>query len=47
MRKVKVIGRYKDDNGNLIGKYDNNPMLNTIIYDFKFPDGSIRKYREM
>ena len=28
-----------------IGKYDSNPVLNTIVYDAEFPDGSIREYR--
>ena len=44
MKKVKVVGQSKENNGNIIGKYDNNPMLNTMLYDVKFPDGTIRKY---
>ena len=44
MNKVKVVGWSKDDNGNIIGKYDSNPMLNTMVYDVYFPDISIRKY---
>ena len=44
MNKVKVVGRSKDDDGNIIVKYDSNPMLNTIVYDVKIPDGSIREY---
>ena len=31
--KVKVVGQSKDDNGNIIVKYDSKPMLNTMIYD--------------
>ena len=46
MKKAKVVGRSKDDNGNIIGKYDRNPLLNTMVYDVKIPDGSIREYRE-
>ena len=44
MKKVKVVGQSKDDNGNIIGKYGSNPMINTMVYDVKFPDGSIREY---
>ena len=44
MKKVKVVGWSKDDDGNIIGKYYSNTMLNTMVYDVKFPDGSIRKY---
>ena len=44
MKKVKVVGWSKDDDGNIIGKYDINPMLNTMVYDVKFPGGSIREY---
>ena len=46
MKKVKVVGRSKDDDGNIIGKYYRNPILNTMVYDVDFPDGSIRKYGE-
>ena len=44
MRKVKVFSQSKDDNGHIIGKYDINPVLNTMIYDFEFSDGFIHKY---
>ena len=44
MKIVKVVGWSKADDGNIIGKYDSNPMLNTMVYNFEFPDGSIRKY---
>ena len=39
--KVKVLGWSKDDDGNIIGKYDSNPMLNIMVYDVKIPNGSI------
>ena len=45
MKKVKVVGWSKDGDGNIIGKYEINPMLNTMVYDVDFPDGSISKYR--
>ena len=44
MKKVKVVGSFKENNGNIIGKYDSNPMLNTMVYDVKFTDGSIQDY---
>ena len=44
MKKVKVVGKSKDDNRNIICKYDRRPMLNTMVYDVNFPDVSIRKY---
>ena len=33
MKKVKVVGLSKDNGRNIIGKYDSNPMLNTMVYD--------------
>ena len=44
MKSAKVVGRTKDDSGQTIGSFHNNPLLNTIIYDVEFPDGSIREY---
>ena len=46
MNKVKVVGRTKDDDGNIIGKYDGKPILNTMLYDVEFPDCFIRKHKE-
>ena len=45
MKKAKLVGRYKDNYVNIIDKYDSNPMLNTMVYDVDFPDGTIHKYR--
>ena len=45
MKKLKVVIQSKDDDGNIIGKYGSNLMLNTMVYDVEFPDGSIREYR--
>ena len=44
IKSAKVIARSKDDNGNVIGSYNENPLLNSIIYDVEFPDGEIREY---
>jgi hypothetical protein len=27
-----------------MGSYDENPVLNSMIYDVAFPDGSIKEY---
>lgn len=39
--RATVIGRKRDNNGNLIGQYNINPMHNTRIYLAAFPDGII------
>ena len=44
MQAAKVIGRSTDIEGNPIGSYDPNPMLNTRVYDALFPDGAIQQY---
>ena len=40
----KVIGRATGPNGETVGKYDDNPILNSIIYDVEFPEGQIKEY---
>jgi hypothetical protein len=42
--KAKIIGRKRDQDGNLVGTYNSNPILNTIVYLAEFPDGSISEY---
>ena len=44
LQKAKVIGRTKDDNGNVAGSYDPNPFLNALTYDVEFSDGEIKDY---
>lgn len=44
MKNAKVIGRAKDSDGEAIGTYDENPFLNTIVYDVQFPNGDIKEY---
>ena len=39
-----MIGRARDENGEIIGEYDPNPLLNTSIYNVEFPDGEIKEY---
>ena len=44
IRSAKVIGRSKDADGNIVGTYDDNPMLNTLSYNVEFSDGEVREY---
>jgi len=41
---AKVQGRSKDLDGNAIGSFDDNPLLNSIIYNVEFPDGAVKQY---
>ena len=43
-QKAKVIGRALGPDGVTAGEYDDNPMLNSIVYDVEFPDGTVREY---
>ena len=40
----KVIQRTIGPDGHVTGTYDNNPFLNSIIYDVEFPDGQVNEY---
>ena len=40
-KAVKVIGCSVDKDGNVLEKKDNNPILDTRLYEVQFPDGSI------
>ena len=42
--KCKVKQRHVEDNGHVTGQFNENPLLNSIIYDVEFPDGSVREY---
>ena len=39
LHMAKVIGRSVDPDGNIIGTYNDDPILNTLVYDVEFPDG--------
>jgi len=41
---AKVIGRSKDVNRNTIGIYNSNPLLNMVLYDVEFADGTVKEY---
>ena len=40
----KVKGRSLGDDGKVVGSYDDNPILNSIIYDVEFPDRQVKEY---
>jgi hypothetical protein len=44
MQLGKVIGRASGDHRSTMGSYDDNPVLNSMIYDLEFPDGNIMEY---
>ena len=44
MTNAKVLGRTKDLKGEIIGNYNDDPILNTIIYNVELPDGAVKQY---
>ena len=44
MQTARVVGVSKDEHGEHVGQFHENPLLNTIIYDVEFPDGMVRQY---
>ena len=40
----KVKCRALGPDGNMVGKYDNNPMLNSIMYEVEFADMTVKEY---
>lgn len=44
LMRATIIGRKRDQDGNLVGTYNNNPLLNTRIYLAEFPDGHVMEY---
>ncbi len=41
--KAKITGRKRDGNGNPIGQFNRNPILNSRIYLAEFPDGHVQE----
>ena len=39
-----VVNQYEDDNRNTIGPWNDNPMLNTLVYECDFSDGTVKEY---
>ena len=44
VQNAVVTGRHVDESGNVGGTFNENPFLNSIIYDVEFPDGTVREY---
>ena len=44
MQLAKVIGHSRSDSGEYKGTYNNNPLLDSILYHLEFPDGVIKQY---
>ena len=44
VQSTKVQGKIKDNDGNIVGTFDYNPILDSIIYDVEVPDGADKKY---
>ena len=41
---AKVVRRAVDEDGRLIGSFNKNPILNTLVYEVQFPDGTLKHY---
>jgi hypothetical protein len=41
---AKVVRRMVDSEGKLIGEHNGNPLLNTLVYECVFDDGTTREY---
>ena len=44
LTSARVKSRHTDENGDITGQYDTNPLLNSLIYDVEFPDGTVHEY---
>ena len=44
VQREKVIQRSFGPDGITLGTYDDNPSLNSILYDVELPDGTIIAY---
>ena len=41
---AKVVRRAIDSEGLVIGEFNENPILNSLVYDVEFPDGVVKQY---
>jgi hypothetical protein len=41
---AKVLRRSVDENGKLIGTFYDNPILNTLVYEVEFLDGTVKEH---
>ena len=50
LNKNVVAGQVKQraliPEGKIVGKYDYNPMVNSMIYEVEFPDSQVKDYAE-
>ena len=44
VQSARVIQRSLGLDGKVAGLYDDNPLLNSMVYDLEFPDGTIKEY---
>ena len=44
LKSARVKHCHIDEDGNVVGNHDANPLLNSLIYDVEFPDGTVREY---
>ena len=44
MKKGKVVRRAMGPDGKVTGTYNDNPILNTVLYNVEFPDRQVREY---
>ena len=41
---AKVVRRAIDSDGLVIGEFNENPILNSLVYDVEYPDGAVKQY---
>ena len=44
LQSARIVGCKRDQDGNPVGQYNHNPLLNTRIYLAEFPDGHVAEY---
>ena len=44
LQAARVMRRVKDDEGMVIGKQNDNPILDSRVYEVMFPDGVVQQY---
>jgi hypothetical protein len=44
MRAAKVLRHSRNEDGEIVGTHNENPLMNTLVYDVEFPDGEVREY---
>ena len=41
---ARVVRRSVGPDGKLVGEFNDNPILNTLVYEVEFPDGQMKRY---